>query len=126
MANEKEEGGPEEKLCIDEIPDDIKKIIISSIGLCGRISDWTEKTMDRSVSDRETCESAYNVALGARELYLLLHKTFGWEDISKMMDDIGMRDEPLDLSNKINMPSGSVVHIDSSVLDALKKEEKNA
>lgn len=90
----KEDDGPEEKLCIDEIPDDIKKIIISSIGLCGRISDWTEKTMDRSVSDRETCESAYNVVLGARELYLLLHKTFGREDISKMMDDIGMRDEP--------------------------------
>ncbi len=126
MPNKKEEGCPEEKLCIDEIPDDIKKIIIVSIALCGRISDWTEKVMDRSVNDKETCESAYNVVLEATKLYSLLHKTFGWKGISKMMDDLGMCDEPLDLSNKINMPSGSVVHIDSSVLDTLKKEEKNA
>lgn len=107
----------------DEIPPEIKQVIIGAVDLCGRVSTWTEHVMDKSKSDKETCVKAYDVCMSASKLYASLHKAFTWKDISNMMDDLGISGQHIDLSkDKTIMPDGSVVRVGTRLAEVLKKD----
>jgi hypothetical protein len=107
----------------DEIPPEIKQVIIGAVDLCGRVSTWTEYVMDKSKSDKETCVKAYDVCMSASKLYASLHKAFTWKDISNMMDDLGISGQHIDLSkDKTIMPDGSVVRVGTRLAEVLKKD----
>ena len=109
----------------DEIPLEIKLVIIGAVELCGRVSTWTEYVMDKTKSDKETCVKAYDVCMSASKLYASLHKAFTWKDISNMMDDLGISGENMDLSkDNISLPDGSVVSVGPRIAEVLKKGEK--
>ena len=107
----------------DEIPPEIKQVIIGAVDLCGRVSTWTEHVMDKSKSDKETCVKAYDVCMSASKLYASLHKAFTWKDISNMMDALGISGQHIDLSkDKTIMPDGSVVRVGTRLAEVLKKD----
>lgn len=88
-----EENTARKKTCVDDLPHDVKPIIIGAIDLCGRMSTYIEYVMRGDVSDKQAAEKAYDAHVSACKLYNLLHKAFTWEDISKILEELRAGDE---------------------------------
>ena len=89
MSNKKAQR---KKTCVDDLPPDVKPIIIGAIELCGRVSTFIEYVMRDDVSDKQASEEAYSAHVSACKLDYLLHKAFTWEDISKILHDLSSED----------------------------------
>jgi hypothetical protein len=81
-----EENTASKKACIDDIPHDIKPIIIGAIDLCAKVDEFIWSAMQKDVSDKQACSKAYDAHVSACKLYHHLHKAFTWEDISKILE----------------------------------------
>lgn len=103
MANE--ENTARKKTCVDDLPHDVKPIIIGAIDLCGKVATFIECVMRKDVSDQQACAKAYDVHVGACKLYEHLHKAFTWEDISKILEDLHAGDKKEE-ENAISIKKG--------------------
>jgi hypothetical protein len=83
-----EENTARKKTCVDDLPHDVKPVIIGAIDLCGKVSTFIECVMRKDVSDKQACSKAYDVHVSACKLYKHLHNAFTWEDISKILEDL--------------------------------------
>lgn len=88
-----EENTASKKTCVDDLPHDVKPIIIGAIDLCGKVSTFIECVMNKDVSDQQACAKAYDAYVSACKLYRHLHNAFTWEDISKMLEDLRAGDK---------------------------------
>lgn len=88
MAKKEKEKAARKKTCVDDLPSDVKPIIIGAIDLCGRVSTYVAYAMRDDVSDKQVAEKAYDVHVSACKLNQYLRRVFTWEDISKILEDL--------------------------------------
>jgi len=81
------------KTCVDDLPHDVKPIIIGAIDLCAKVDTFIWSVMQKNVSDKQACSNAYDAHVSACKLYHHLHKAFTWEDISKILEALHNDDE---------------------------------
>jgi hypothetical protein len=94
MSNEEVQRN---KTCVDDLPHDVKPIIIGAIDLCAKVDTFIRSVMQKDVSDKQAVSNAYDAHVSACKLYHHLHKVFGWEDISKILEDLNIGDEEEDM-----------------------------
>ena len=77
-----------QKTRIDDLPNDVKTVIVGAMDVCCRMSTYAEYVTRGEASDKAAAEKAFEAYIASCMLFRLIRNAFTEHDISRMLREL--------------------------------------